>query len=139
MIEFKTNYTEKSINITPDNNFNYELVNQYGPWVATVSNKADMDLFIASPEMAEYMMARAKILDQIINTIHANGMLSPTRHEEEELKTILVILKIAGIEVVEKMKHPELIDVKTYTSGSICGVEGYTIISLPTNDSSYHK
>lgn len=53
------------------------------------------------PTMLEYMMDRAKILDQTINTIHANGMIRPTRHEDEELQTIMAILKDAGVEVVE--------------------------------------
>lgn len=101
MIEFKTHYTEKFINITPDNNFNYQLVNQYGPWVATLDIKSDVDLLIASPKMAEYMMSRAKTLDQIINTIRANGMVRPTRHEEAELQSILSILKDAGIEIAK--------------------------------------
>ena len=107
MIEFKKNYTEKFINITPDNNFNYELVNQYGPWVATVSNKSDMDLFIASPKMAEYMMERSKKLseeisygDLVADHFELIGHMEPEKREE--LKTILSILKDAGIDEVEK-------------------------------------
>lgn len=106
MIEFETNYTEKFINITPYNNFNHQLVNQYGPWVATVDIKADVDLLIASPKMAKYMMGRAKELHEEINMYHCN----PSSWVDEdikkdtinELQTILSILKDAGVEVVEK-------------------------------------
>ena len=107
MIEFKKNYTEKFINITPDNNFHYQLINQYGPWVATVSNKSDMDLLLTSPKMAEYMMERAKKLseeisygDSVADHFELIGYMEPEKREE--LKTILSILKDAGIEVVEK-------------------------------------
>ena len=107
MIEFKTNYTEKFINNTPERNFHYDLINQYGPWVATVSNKSDMDLFIASPKMAEYMMDRAKTLseeilygDSVADHFELIGHMEPEKREE--LKTILSILKDAGIDVVEK-------------------------------------
>ena len=98
MIEFKKNYTEKFINITPDNNFNYQLANQYGPWVATVSNKSDMDLFIASPKMAEYMMDRANCIEKEIRL----GVCYDPDGSKEELQTILSILKDAGVEVVGK-------------------------------------
>lgn len=101
MIEFKTNYTEKSINITPDNNLNYDLVNQYGPWVATVSNKADMELYISAPQMAEYMMDRAKELYKAIGW-ETNWKDKPVSNKKIELNRILSILKDAGIEVVEK-------------------------------------
>ena len=98
MIEFVKNYTEKSINITPDNNFNYDLVNQHGPWVATVSNKTDMELYIAAPKMAEYMMERANSIEKELSL----GVCYDNDGNKEELQTILSILKDAGIEVVEK-------------------------------------
>ena len=97
MIEFVKNYTEKFINNTPERNFHYDLINQYGPWVANVSNKDDVNLIIAAPKMAEYMMDRAKELYRTKNWI------SSTREEDdEEYIRILSILKDAGIEVVEK-------------------------------------
>ena len=101
MIEFVKNYTEKSINITPDNNFNYDLVNQHGPWVATVSNKTDMELYIAAPKMAEYMMNRAEKLHNILSW-ETNWKDKPVPDQKIELDKIVSILKDAGIEVVEK-------------------------------------
>jgi hypothetical protein len=101
MIEFKTNYTEKFINITPDNNFNYQLANQYGPWVATVSNKSDMDLLLTSPKMAEYMMERAEYLNEITSSPDDSQFNDATKRNKAELKRILGILKEAGVEVVE--------------------------------------
>ena len=101
MIEFKTNYTEKFINNTPERNFHYDLINQYGPWVATVSNKSDMDLFIASPKMAEYMMERAKSLHDML-LWQPNWEGKPVPWQRLELDKILAILKDAGVEVVVK-------------------------------------
>ena len=103
MIKFKTNYTEKFINNTPERDFHYDLINQYGPWVANVSNKDDVNLIIAAPKMAEYMMDRAKRLDFLF---YGTGLSREEceRHypsDWEELQTILSILKDAGVEVVE--------------------------------------
>ena len=82
MIEFKIDYNRE-------------------PWIS--KNWKSKHLIVASVNaMAGYMMARAKTLDQIINTIRGNGMIRPTRHEEAELQTILLILKDAGVEVIEK-------------------------------------
>lgn len=104
MIEFKTHYTEKFINNTPERNFHYDLINQYGPWVANVSNKDDVNLIIAAPKMAEYMMARArKIASDLKCDMY---LLSPYDKRisvlNNELEEILSILKGAGVEVVEK-------------------------------------
>ena len=107
MIEFVKNYTEKFINNTPERNFHYDLINQYGPWVANVSNKDDVNLIIAAPKMAEYMMERSKKLseeisygDLVADHFELIGHMEPEKREE--LKTILSILKDAGVDVVEK-------------------------------------
>lgn len=81
MIEFKIDYNRE-------------------PWIS--KDWKSKHLIVASVHaMAEYMINRAKKLDQIINTILANGMIRPTRHEDAELQTILSILKDAGIEIVK--------------------------------------
>lgn len=104
MIEFKTHYTEKFINNTPERNFHYDLINQYGPWVANVSNKDDVNLIIAAPKMAEYMMDRAKKISSGLSSDQYRFNPHDTRAigMNEELQTILSILKDAGVEVVDK-------------------------------------
>lgn len=102
-MKFKTNHSPGPFDV-----HNELIIDDNGQiiaesWGAKSKNicEADKKLFKTSPSMLEYMIYRAKTIDQTINTINANGMIRPTKHEDEELQRILAILKDAGVEVVE--------------------------------------
>lgn len=120
MIEFKTNYTHGPW----DRMYDWSIYQKYGPKICDilpwkvdgdsdlaelklVEDTANINLILNAPKMAEYMMERSKKLseeisygDLVADHFELIGHIEPEKREE--LKTILSILKDAGVEVVEK-------------------------------------
>lgn len=103
MIEFKTKYTPGQWLFD-----GFDIGSEHGFIIDCdgIPLNDDVNLIVQAPQMAEYMMGRAKELHEEINMYYC----SPSSWIDEdikkdtinELKVILSTLKDAGIEVVEK-------------------------------------
>lgn len=101
-MKIKTNHSPGPWALDDYDDGRLAYINTMGFNIAISGTDSDILLCIAAPKMVEYLIDRAKILEQTITTIRANGLFRPTRHEDAELEKILAILKDAGVEVVEK-------------------------------------
>lgn len=94
-MKFIRSHSTGTYNKTPNRGFNIDICNGSGPWVATMDILSDVEMFLAAPDMIDYLIERAEWLNS--NMEHYWNAV-PHR---QELDRILNILRAAGVEVVE--------------------------------------
>ena len=96
-MQFKTNHSPGPWALDDYDDGRLAYINTMGFNISISGTDSDILLCIAAPKMVEYLMDRAKEISSFLQDKWPDDFKT-SRHE---LKTILAILKDAGVEVVE--------------------------------------